>query len=80
MSISNSLPHVVQGDSGHEESDGEVASVPFTGHEKEGEKRIRGSVQTDFNRLYCGSICVSVHLGKKYSFTKEIKLILLYLI
>lgn len=44
MSLSNSLPHVVQGNSGHEESDGEVASVPFTGHEKEGEKRIRGSV------------------------------------
>lgn len=46
VSFSNSPPHVLQGDSGHEQGDGEVTSVPFPEHEKE--KRIRRSV---FNQV-----------------------------
>lgn len=44
VSISDSLPHVVEGDSGHEQGDGEVTSVPFSGCEKEGGETIRGQV------------------------------------
>ncbi len=46
LSIGHSFPQVVEGNSGHEQGDGEVTSVPFPKHDEQGEETVAGSVKS----------------------------------